>query len=213
MKKTEAMELAKECVEDLAEALRGEEPREFRRYLEFMSRFHRYSLGNILMIMRQRPDAEFVAGYQAWKRLDRWVKPGEKGIAIFAPMVRRGRNERQTTGADEERELVFGYRMTHVFDIQQTEGEPIPRLSELQGDPGDAHRTLQRVIRSLGIALEYGVLPMKTFGASAGGKITIAEGLSLATEFQVLAHELAHELLHHGKERHHSDLPKKVVLR
>ena len=59
---------------------------EFRNYLVAMSRFHDYSWNNQLLIMLQKPDATHVAGFNAWKDLGRWVKKGETGIAIFAPI-------------------------------------------------------------------------------------------------------------------------------
>ena len=211
MNKNDAMDLAKKCVEELAEELQGKEPEAFTRYLDFMGRFHRYSLGNILMIMKQRPDAEYVAGFRTWKELGRWVKRGEKGIAILAPMIGKRKDDSDGELDGEKRRECWGFRAVHVFDVKQTEGADLPSLSEIQGDPGESHRTLQRVFRSLGIELSHGVLPMGTNGASSGGRVVIAEGLTIAEEFQVMAHELAHELLHHGTEWNHRDLPKTVV--
>lgn len=211
MNKNDAMDLAKTCVEELVEALQGKEPEAFTRYLDFMGRFHRYSLGNILMIMKQRPDAEYVAGFRTWKELGRWVKRGEKGIAILAPMIGKRKDEQDEEARRKEKRECWGFRVVHVFDVKQTEGAELPSLSEIQGDPGDSHRSLQRVIRSLGIELAHGVLPMGINGASSGGRVVIAEGLNIAEEFQVMAHELAHELLHHGTEWNHRDLPKTVV--
>ncbi len=61
---------------------------EFRNYLITMSRFHDYSWNNQLLIMMQKPNATRVAGFNTWKELGRWVKKGENGIAIFAPIFR-----------------------------------------------------------------------------------------------------------------------------
>ena len=209
MKKTEAMDLAKECVNELADALRGGRPESLTRYLDAVAKFHRYSLGNILMIVSQRPDAEHVAGFRAWKEMGRWVKPGEKGIAIIAPIVGKKKDAEQAQDAEEK--MFSGFRVVHVFDVKQTDGAELPKLTELKGDPGEAHELLVQVFRTLGIGIVRGNLPKGTFGSSSGGRVVLAVGLSLVEEFQVMAHELAHELLHQGAERHHSKLPIEVV--
>lgn len=231
MNQKEAMELANECVEELAETLREEEPESLTRYLDAMAKFHRYSLGNLLMIIRQRPDAEQVAGFRAWKELGRWVRPGEKGIAIMAPMVRRQKQQASAESSDTKqpdesaqpgeasdsgekdakRRLLKGFRVVHVFDVKQTDGAELPQLSELQGDPGASLDSLIQVFRTLGIGIVHGTLPMGTQGASFGGRVMLTPGMDPVTEFQVLAHELAHELLHQGTEGLQRDLAKRVL--
>ena len=71
----------KEGVNDLINSHRWKE------YLQVQARFHKYSAGNVMLIMAQRPDASRVAGYNRWKELGRYVKKGERGIAIFAPVT------------------------------------------------------------------------------------------------------------------------------
>lgn len=95
--------------------------------LQVVSKFHRYSFNNHLMIFMQRPDATVVAGFNRWKSLGRFVKKGEKGIAIFAPCKYKTVVEDQ---AGEETSLlqVGGFRVVYVFDISQTEGEDLPDL-------------------------------------------------------------------------------------
>ena len=66
-----------------------DDPEQWRQWAQTMTRFHRYSPGNVLLIMQQRPDASYVAGYHAWKDLGRQVQKGEHGIAILAPIVRK----------------------------------------------------------------------------------------------------------------------------
>lgn len=209
MNKTDAMELAKDCLVELTEALRGEKPRALMNYLDVMAKFHRYSLGNILMIYSQRPDAEHVAGFGAWKEMGRWVKPGEKGIAIIAPIV--GRRQSEEEGLDEEKKQFTSFRVVHVFDIKQTEGNELPVLTELLGDPGEAHELLIQVYRTLGIEIVHETLQKGALGSSRGGRVTLSVGMSPVLEFQVMVHELAHELLHQGTERHHSKLPLEVA--
>ncbi|MEQ1731605.1 MAG: ArdC family protein [Vicinamibacterales bacterium] len=93
--------------------------------LRAMSRFHRYSLNNACLIAAQRPEATLVAGFHAWKGLRRFVRRGEQGIAILAPIVRR-RKEAQ----DEDERAVVGFRPAYVFDVSQTDGEPMPEASQ-----------------------------------------------------------------------------------
>lgn len=210
MKKEDAMELAKQCLQDLSEALRDGPPETLMRYLDFMARFHRYSIGNMLMIMGQRPDAENVAGFRAWKEMGRWVKPGEKGIAIIAPMVVRTKDKDAEEKNPETRHL-NGFRVVHVFDVKQTDGKDLPRLSELEGDPGDAHGLLLEVYQALGIAVVREELPAGTLGASRGGTVVLAMELNPMAEFQILAHELSHELIHQGPEARIQQLSREVI--
>src|SRR5215470_3892706 len=99
-------------------------------FFRAMARFHRYSFHNICLIVAQRPTATQVAGFHAWKSLGRFVRRGEKGIAICAPIVRRRRDVR-----DDEEQSIAGFRAAYVFDIAQTDGESLPDVSQVAGDP------------------------------------------------------------------------------
>lgn len=213
MNKQDAMELADKCVAELADALREDQPESLTRYLDAMATFQQYSFHNTLMILQQRPDASWVMGFRAWQRLGRYVKAGEKGIAILAPMLQRKASESEED-SDEvsiDRRGVRGFRVVHVFDLEQTEGEDIPQLSKPEGDPGVATELLAQVYKSLGIEVVRCELPPRILGASSGGKVKLANGLDSAKEFQVLVHELAHELLHHGSSKPGEPLSKKVA--
>ncbi|MDQ2948226.1 MAG: ArdC-like ssDNA-binding domain-containing protein [Acidobacteriota bacterium] len=89
MKTDQVKQLAENALNQLMEALERGHSETLKTYLSTMSRFHRYSWGNVLLIATQKPDATHIAGFQSWLKLDRYVKKGEKGIAIFAPMVGR----------------------------------------------------------------------------------------------------------------------------
>jgi antirestriction protein ArdC len=104
----------------------------FKRYLRTAAKFHRYSFGNALLIMCQRPDATQVAGYHTWRDLGRQVRKGETGIRIFAPMQFKSKND---AGEEESR---TGFKAATVFDISQTEGEALPELEipTLTGEDG-----------------------------------------------------------------------------
>ncbi|MGA2498780.1 MAG: ArdC family protein [Tepidisphaeraceae bacterium] len=167
-------------------------------FLSAMARFHRYSFGNIMLIAFQRPDATRVAGFRTWQKLGRHVKRGEKGIKIIAPAARRKRDDAED--AREQPEVPY-FLTAHVFDVAQTEGEPLPTLTEVTGDPADYLRLLRENIQGRGIDLQYSAPPSGAVGVSLGGRILIEPGLEPAAEFEVLAHELAHEILHQDDRR------------
>jgi antirestriction protein ArdC len=157
----------------------------------------------------QRPDATHVAGFHRWKELGRFVKKGEKGITILAPLVRKaratdeiGRRDSQPEATDEEAQRVIcGFRSVHVFDVSQTEGQELPEFSRIDGNPGDKLARLEAVVRNHSIELEYDAIPGGADGVSQGGRIVVTTGLQAAEQFAVLAHELAHELLHRTERR------------
>ena len=148
-----------------------------------------------------RPDATQVAGFHAWLKLRRYVRKGEKGIVILAPMVGRKRNADSEAMGEDEQTRLFGFRAAHVFDVSQTEGEALPEFAQVRGDPQSYTDRLTQFVASKNIALEYdaGISPAR--GLSSGGKITLLPNLPPAEHFSVLAHEAAHELLHRGERR------------
>lgn len=182
--------------EELAAALERGQSEGLRTYLGALGRLHKYSFRNAHLIFAQRPDATHVAGFHAWKKLGRHVKKGEKGIAIIVPHLVR--TEEST---EDGKGSIKGFRATHVFDISQTEGAPLPGLASAAGDPGAHLGALRDFVGSKGITLTYSETLGGADGVSRGGAITLRAGLSGAEEFGVLVHELAHELLHHGAER------------
>ena len=112
----------------------------FIRYLNVMSRFHTYSLNNQILIAMQNPEATRVAGFSSWmNNFKRYVRRGEKAITILAPFKRMV--EVETDQADEygnavtKKQELISFRPVSVFDVSQTEGEPLPELvSELTGE-------------------------------------------------------------------------------
>jgi antirestriction protein ArdC len=165
--------------------------------LKTMARFHKYSWHNVFLIAAQCPTATRVAGFQTWRSLGRFVRRGEKGIAILAPIVGR----RNTEQSDDDPKSIVGFRAVHVFDIAQTDGQPLAEIAEASGDPGDRTTTLRSAIIERGISIEYVDDLAGALGTSAGGRIQILNGQSPASEFVVLAHEFAHELLHRSSDR------------
>lgn len=208
MNREDALKQSEQALEELAEALAQGRSDTLVRYLETLSKFHHYSFGNCMLIAMQRPDATHVAGYRRWKQLGRYVKQGEKGILILAPLVRRARSKDEEqeskvaeVGSAERTRQVCGFRSVYVFDVTQTEGADLPEFSRIEGDPSDKVLKLESVIRYRGIELVYVAHLGGADGRSEGGRIVLREGLPPAERFAVLAHELAHELLHRTERR------------
>lgn len=200
MKKEDAVELADKCLKELAASLEQGSTEVLENYLSALARFHHYSFGNMMMIVAQFPEASKVAGFHTWRKLGRCVKRGESGIAILAPMIGRKKEDAESDNrahaSQEKVKAVFGFRAVHVFDISQTEGEELPKLSGICGSPGLNLVCLEGVYQTLNIKLETRPMPEGTRGVSLGGHVVVKEGLDKSMRFRILAHELAHELLH-----------------
>jgi len=204
MKLEEINNRTKDAVNHLVEALELGQSQVLTQYLSAMGRFHNYSFGNIMLIARQKPDATNVAGLRTWNSLGRFVKRGEKGILILAPMIGRKKADsaaEPTEDARQSQPQLYGFRAVYVFDINQTEGKDLPTLTEVQGDVSDYRERLVKFVESQSIMLNYSdkIAPAK--GLSHGGRITLLSGMQPAEEFSTLAHEIAHEMLHRGERR------------
>lgn len=202
-----------QSLDELGTALDSGESEQLVTFLECLSRFHRYSFGNVMLIAMQRPQATRVAGFQTWKKLGRWVRKGEKGIAILAPIVRKKKVDAEKDDARDESEqpamkMAVGYKTVHVFDVDQTEGKPLPEFVRVSGDPGDYIDRIRQQIGEAGIVLSTDVISGGADGVSRGGSIVVRPGLSAAEEFSILVHEFGHELLHRGQRR--NETTKKI---
>jgi len=218
-----AAELTKKCREITAELVqavkKANSDEQILNYLDFCSRFHNYSLHNRFLIWAFKSDATLVAGFRTWAKMGRRVKKGEKGIPIFAPMtirVKRDKtdrdNEIEETLEDSRPEVITRFKVVYVWDVSQTEGDPLPEAPDTEavsGDASDLLPTLERVVQDRGIILEYVDDGLgNASGVSKKGKIQILSSLNTQQRFSVLAHEFAHELLHGHWER--INLPRKV---
>jgi len=128
MKVEQAREVASKAIEQLRQALESGQSGRLKEYLAAMARFHRYSWHNVMLIAMQKPTATHVAGFHAWHKLGRFVKKGEKGIMILAPVVRRKAENAGQTETDESSTSV-GFRAAYVFDVAQTDGQELPEAS------------------------------------------------------------------------------------
>jgi hypothetical protein len=209
MKLEEIKNKTKDAVDYLVRSLEAGKSDVLTEYLSTMARFHDYSFGNLMLIARQKPDATNIAGVRTWNSLGRFVKRGEKGILILAPMVgyRRSRQNEIATSAENDsagnkpEQRLIGFRAVFVFDVSQTEGKELPSLTEVKGHVGDRLEQLRQFVEGNGIKLFYSdrIAPAK--GSSSGGTITLLGGMEPAEEFATLVHEIGHEMLHWGERR------------
>lgn len=188
----------KQALENLAQEMKEGRGQALLQVLEGMGKFHQYSARNVMLILMQHPGASLVAGIKRWNELGRRVKKGEKGIAILAPTYRKETTEDPETGLPQERRNLIGFHTRYVFDISQTEGDPIafgsatPRGEEL-------YRTLRAACPAV---VKETPLPAGCFGKTDGKTIHLSSFLSADLKAETLIHEWAHTLLHfEGEQR------------
>jgi antirestriction protein ArdC len=206
MKLEESKNKTQEATDYLVQSLEAGHSEVLTEYLGAMAKFHTYSFGNIMLIARQKPSASNVAGVRTWNSLGRFVRRGEKGILILAPMVgRKFKTLEETTGEKGEEKnpqpQLYGFRAVYVFDISQTEGKELPALTEVEGDVSGYRERLVKFVEARSIELRYSDKIGPAKGLSQGGKITLLSGMQPAEEFSVLVHEIGHEMLHRGERR------------
>jgi hypothetical protein len=141
----------------------------------------------------------------AWNQLGRKVIKGQKGIRILAPMIgvrRKKDKEAEKDITKQNQPVLVGFRSAYVFDVNQTEGAPLPDLSErVKGEVGEYRERLIDFIIAQGIELEFKESIAPALGMSYGGRIAVLPGQAAAEEFSTLVHEIAHEMLHKAERR------------
>ena len=191
------------------------ESEKYMRYLSVMSRFHRYSVNNTMLIYMQKPDATLVAGYNKWKnQFERHVKRGEHGITIIAPTPFKKKIEEQKLDPDtkapildaegkavmEEREVEIPmFRPVKVFDVSQTDGKPLPELaSTLSGNVQNYEAFMEALRRSAPVPLSVEPMAanMDGFFSPDQQRIAIRAGMSEVQTVSAAVHEIAHSKLH-----------------
>jgi len=180
-------------IQELAEATDAAHLSEqMQTYLDFCARFHRYSPNNVWLIMLACPHARMVAGFHKWRLMGRFVRRGEKGIPILAPMMVNKEDEN-----GEKEKFLTGFRVVYVFDISQTDGEPLPEPPDWKSP--EKNLELQEKLLSFAaennIVVRFKQLEGEIQGVSKGGVIEISPEAGTKT----LVHEVAHELMHQQK--------------
>tara|TARA_A100000171_G_scaffold45925_1_gene50205 strand:- start:1731 stop:2708 length:978 start_codon:yes stop_codon:yes gene_type:complete len=198
-------QVTEEAYELLAQDLKAGRSESLLAYLEAAGRFHQYSFNNMMLILLQRPDATRVAGFRAWNKFNRFVRKGEQGIVVLAPVTKVvGRHEEtQADGSKKEVPIrrVVNTKPVYVFDVSQTDGDPLPEPERHAGDPGKYLSRLEKLYKKHGVTLTYVESLGGADGVSRGKSVEIVESLPDAPKFTVLVHELAHEMLHRDEER------------
>ena len=190
------MKMCRETFDKLAEEVENGKSDTLVNYLKAISRFPNYSLANTILINLQKPDASHVCGYRTWQKMGRYVKKGERGIAIMAPIMRRKKHCEDDETPDTDEETVITFKTVYLFDLSQTDGKPLPAFAKVQGNPGEYLNRLKGFVSDRSIELKYAEAIGSAQGISKGGVIILKNNLSPAEEFSVMVHELAHELLH-----------------
>ena len=195
------------------------ESEKYMRYLSVMSRFHRYSVNNTMLIYMQKPDATLVAGYNKWRdQFERHVKKGEHGITIIAPTPYKKKIEEQKLDPDtkapildqdgkiitEEKEIEIPmFRPVKVFDVSQTDGKPLPELaSSLSGTVENYDVFMEALRRSSPVPITIEAMPDDTDGYFYidNPRISVRFGMSEVQTVSASVHEIAHSKLHNRKK-------------
>ena len=195
------------------------ESEKYMRYLSVMSKFHRYSVNNTMLIYMQKPEATLVAGFNKWKnQFERHVKKGEHGITIIAPTPYKKKIEEMKRDPDthapildadgkavmEEKEIEIPmFRPVKVFDVSQTDGKPLPELaSSLSGTVPHYEAFLEALRRSAPVPIEFEAMAanMDGYFSPDQQRIAIREGMSEVQTVSATVHEIAHSKLHNQKE-------------
>jgi antirestriction protein ArdC len=201
---------------------------QYAAYLKTLSKFHNYSFNNCILIAMQRPDATHIAGYTAWQQnFKRQVMKGEKGIKIIAPSPYKMRKEQEqidpTSGSvvvgkdgkplmEEVEVKVPAFKIATVFDISQTDGEPLPEIgvNELTGDVdkySDFFKALEKS-SPVPISIEEIASGAKGYYEQVDKRIAIQGGMSELQTLKTAIHEIAHARLHDIDKNAPKDVPR-----
>ena len=171
----------------------------FRRYLDVQARFHHYSWGNAALILARRPDATRVAGYRTWQALGRQVRKGEQAITIVVPRITRDADAPED--ADKRR---VSFAIGNVFDLSQTEGDPLPGLTVPVLESDDGGLLYDELARLAGrgnirVSLVDTFPTPEQMGSydPLGRRIRVREHVPQLQRTKTLAHELAHHYTGH----------------
>ncbi|MDR2833764.1 MAG: ssDNA-binding domain-containing protein [Streptococcaceae bacterium] len=199
----------------------------FKNLLKSMSVFHQYSANNQLLIFMQRPDATRVAGFQTWKKVNRFVKKGEKGIQILRPVTFKKTEEVNEQGVVSPRHnpkkegeptlemdvtYLGGFTTTTVFDISQTDGEDLPKL-DYDFNGAENVENFDKLFNAISDLTTFSVFKetpetdnvlasgAEGYARYADNRIVINADLQQEGQLKVLIHEVAHSLLHEGSKK------------
>lgn len=196
------------------------ESENYKKYLKFLSKFYNYSPNNVILILNQFEDATLVGGMNFWKKLNRNIKKGEKGIQILAPVPHSFIKKDEETGEEKEINYVT-FRTSYVFDVSQTDGEELPTLThKLKGTSNEIKELIERmntIFTEEGIKFEFWNLKGETNGfyRPADNFICVKKGLDDLQVLKTMIHEFAHYTLHKNelgsKDKNEAELEAESV--
>ena len=206
METKEALDLIQRKVEDFQNS------EEYLNYLKFVSSFRNYSWNNRILIWLQNPNASLCAGMKSWNERGRKVKKGEKSLKIYFPMIGKayttneeGDRIEKLNSDGEPKKVLYGFRMTSVFDISQTEGKELPELKikDLQGEVEDFENYINLAIKTLPedysfLIDEDSLHGEKGYTDFATKKVVVHKN-EQQQMFKTAMHELGHVLCEHDK--------------
>ena len=167
---------------------------EMLRYLDVYSKFHNYSIYNVFCILMAFPQASQVAGFQRWRSMGRYVRKGEKGIPILAPILLK-----EDPDDPDSDKVLRGFKVVYVYDISQTEGEDLPEPPNWKSPEKNKELEEKLILFANKRGIQVKVVKQRgdTQGVSKGGIIEIDPSAGTKT----LIHEIAHELMHRDENR------------
>jgi len=200
----------------------------FINYLKFSAKFHNYSYNNIILILKQKPEASMIAGFKKWNETGRVVKKGEKGIAILAPNFKKtyepkldGNKQpvKDSNGkpvlVDKGKEVI-GFFPTYVFDVSQTDGDPLPEISShFGGEMQDFNLMWDAFCKCspypADIVESFGIKGAKGVCSHNKKCIHIIKGLSHEESIATLIHEIAHARTYNPDPKQNGDKSTREV--
>lgn len=186
----------------------------YREFLDMVAKFPRYSANNSLLIMMQKPDTQLCQSFTAWKKMDRYVKKGEKGIKILAPAPYKSLKEQikldeqgnpvRDKDGEPVKEMVevtiTAFKVVNTFDLSQTDGKEVPTLgpSELSGKVEGYSGLVETLLAITPVPVSFEAIKSnaKGFYHTEDKRIVVKEGMSEVQTIKTLIHEMAHQKLH-----------------
>lgn len=170
----------------------------YKKYLKTMSKFHRYSINNSLLIMLQFPEATKVTGASKWNTMGRTIKKGAKAIKILIPHPYE--KEIEVDGEIVKQQFCY-FTLGNVFDVSQTEGEELPSIcNELKENSKEILNLIEKVSKISNYPIVYWNLKngSKGYFSNKDNKIVIKKDMSSSQTLKTLVHEIAHSRLHNN---------------
>ena len=194
-------EITKKLEDGIKDMYQGEN---YKNYLKAMSKFHRYSYNNVILIVSQMRKASHVASYSKWKEFERNVKKGEHGLQIFAPIIKKEIDPKTKEFVIDEKtgkpkEYIAGYVPAYVFDISQTEGKELPSMvRKIDGEVKDFEKLKDALIKVSPVPVFFEDIKEMANGyfSTTENRIVVDESLSDMHKVKTLVHEISHSMLH-----------------